>query len=71
MNEDIKIIYNKFWFMYKTFLADYDMAAYNNGLSELYETYKDNPAMLSFCQTIAIAWAPHINQLMEQHKGAA
>ena len=69
MNEDIKNIYNKFWIMYKTFLADHDVSAYNKSLSELHEEHENNRQMLLFCQTIAIAWAPVINQLMDEYRG--
>lgn len=63
MEEDIKNIQNEFWRCYKEFIKDKDMNKYNKNIQELINMYKDNKLLLLFCQDIAFAWAPVINNL--------
>ncbi|SHK34692.1 hypothetical protein [Hespellia stercorisuis] len=55
--------YNGFWKLYKNFLENHNMAAYNNGLQRLCEEF---PTI--FCQNLAYAWVPVINQEMDKYE---
>lgn len=68
--EDIKHIQNTVWAMYKDFLSDHDMAAYNRRMGGLAKEYADkgDQRLLSFCQNILISWAPIINEFAEEFR---
>lgn len=69
-HKEITHIQNTVWAMYKDFLSDHDMAAYNRKMGELSKEYydkKDNQ-MLSFCQNILISWCPIINGFAEKFR---
>lgn len=68
MEEDIKTIQNTLWAMYKAYSATFDMREYNISASALVTKYKENPAMLNFCQNLIISWAPVINVIGEKHR---
>ncbi|MCI8316044.1 MAG: hypothetical protein HFH74_13640 [Lachnospiraceae bacterium] len=69
-HKEITHIQNTIWAMYKDFLADHDMAAYNRKIEELSKeyTHKGNQQLLSFCQNILISWCPIINGLAEEFR---
>lgn len=66
----IKHIQNTVWAMYKAFLSDHDMAAYNRKAGELSKEYYDkgDTQLLSFCQNILISWCPVINGFAEEFR---
>lgn len=68
--EDIKYIQNTIWTMYKDYLSNHDMAAYNRKVEELSKEYcnKGDKQLLSFCQNLLISWAPVINAFAEEFK---
>lgn len=68
--EDIKNIQNTIWTMYKDYLSDHDMEAYNRKMGELSKEYRDKGDMqlLSFCQNLLISWAPVINAFAKEFK---
>lgn len=68
MEEGIKNIFNTVWKMYRAFQSDHNMIEYNNQIKALSDKYSDNPALLSFCQSQIIAFAPFINQMMKDYK---
>jgi len=67
MHREITHIQNTVWAMYKDFLEDHDMKAYNRKTGELAKEYRDkgNSCLLTFCQWTLITWAPVINGLAE------
>ena len=69
-HKEISHIQNTVWSMYKDFLADHDMAAYNRRMGELTKEYydKSDMQMLSFCQNILISWCPVINEFAEKFR---
>lgn len=67
-HKEIAHIQNTVWAMYKDFLADHDMAAYNRKMGELSKEYKGDKQMLSFCQNILISWCPIINEFAEEFR---
>ena len=69
-HKEIAHIQNTIWSIYKDFLSDHDMAAYNRKTGELTKEYYDkgNKQLLSFCQNILISWSPIINAFKEEFK---
>lgn len=69
-HKEITRIQNMIWAMYKDFLSDHDMAAYNRKMGELTKEYYDkgDKQQLSFCQNILIAWCPIINGFAEEFR---
>lgn len=67
-HKEITRIQNTTWAMYKDFLADHDMAAYNRKMGELSKEYYDkgDKQMLLFCQNILISWCPVINNFAKE-----
>lgn len=65
-------IQNAIWEMYKDFLSDHDMAAYNRKMGELTKEYYDkgDKQMLSFCQDVLISWCPVINGFAEEFRNS-
>lgn len=68
--EGIKHIQNAIWTMWKDFLSDHDMAAYNRKMGELTKMYADkgDKQLLSFCQDMFISWCPIINGFEEEFR---
>lgn len=68
--ERIKHIQNLIWEMYKDFLSDHDMAAYNRKMIKLTKEYcnQGDKQLLSFCQDIFISWCPIINGFSEEFR---
>lgn len=68
--EDIKYIQNTIWAIYKCFLTDHDMKAYNREIGELTKKYteKGDKQLLSFCQNLLISWCPIMNALAEEFR---
>lgn len=66
----IKHIQNSIWTMYKDFLSDHDMVAYNRKMGELTNLYADkgDKQLLSFCQDVFISWCPIINEFAEEFR---
>ena len=69
-HKEITHIQNTIWAMYKDFLSDHDMTAYNRKMGELTKEYYDkkDKQMLSFCQNILISWCPVINGFAEEFR---
>lgn len=69
-HKEISHIQNTIWAMYKDFLLDYDMVAYNQKIISLTKEYydKDDKQLLSFCQNLLISWCPIINGLAEEFR---
>lgn len=69
-HKEIAHIQNTIWAMYKDFLSDHDMAAYNRKMGELTKEYYDkgDKQLLSFCQNILISWCPVINGFAEEFR---
>ena len=64
-HKEITHIQNTIWAMYKDFLSDHDMEAYNRKMGELSKEYYDkgDKQLLSFCQNI-----PVINGFAEEFR---
>lgn len=60
--EDIKHIQNTIWAMYRAYLKDHDMKAYNRKMGELSKEYYDkgDKQLSNFCDCLLITWAPII-----------
>ena len=71
-HKEISHIQNTIWTMYKDFLSDHDMTAYNRKMGELTKEYYDkkDKQMLSFCQNILISWCPIINGFAEEFRNS-
>ena len=69
-HKEITHIQNTIWAMYKDFLSDHDMTAYNRKMGELTKEYYDkkDKQMLYFCQNILISWCPIINGFAEEFR---
>ena len=69
-HKEITHIQNTIWAMYKDFLSDHDMQAYNRKMGELSKEYYDkgDKQLLSFCQNILISWCPVINGFAEEFR---
>lgn len=68
--EDIKNIQNTIWAMYKDFLANHDMKAYNRKMRDLSKKYseKGDQQLISFVQGAFITWCPIINGFAEEFR---
>ena len=68
--EDIKHIQNTIWAMYKDFLANHDMKAYNRKMRDLSKKYseKGDQQLISFVQGAFITWCPIINGFAEEFR---
>ncbi len=69
-HKEIAHIQNMVWAMYKDFLSDHDMAAYNHKMEGLVKEYcgKGDRQLLSFCQDILISWCPIIQGFAERFR---
>lgn len=69
-HKEISHIQNSIWVMYREFLENHDMAAYNRKIGELSKEYYDkgDKQLLSFCQNILISWCPIINGFAEEFR---
>lgn len=67
-HKEITHIQNTIWAMYKGFLEDHDMVAYNQKMEELSNEYanKDDQQLLTFVQWSLITWCPIINGFAEE-----
>ena len=65
MHEKIKDIQNRFWKAYTDFKQTKDMGKYNRDIQEICKIYKWDEPLLSFCQNLAITWAPIIDGMKE------
>lgn len=66
--EDIKHIQNTLWAMYKDFLSDHDVRAYNRKAQELATEYyeKGDKQLFTFLQWSIITWCPIINGFTDE-----
>lgn len=69
-HKEIAHIQNTLWAMYKDFLSNHDMDAYNQKMRDLAKEYYDkgDKLLLSFCQYLIFSWAPVINEFAEEFR---
>ena len=69
-HEEIAHIQNAVWKMYKDFLSDHDMAAYNSKAVKLAKKYQDkgDGLLFEFCKDLLFDWSKIINTFSDEFR---